>query len=78
MVEGYLDYVVRVNIPGRNKKILDSRPSVRQNIFLYKGDLELGKFQHRWELKEFEKAAHGSSWPFGPSVVILEKPAPRR
>jgi len=27
---------------------------------------------------EFEKATRGSSWPFGPSVVILEKPAPRR
>jgi len=29
-------------------------------------------------LAEFEKAAHGSSWPFGPSVVMLEKTAPRR
>lgn len=29
-------------------------------------------------LKEFEKAAHGLAWPFGPSVVILEKPLARR
>jgi len=29
-------------------------------------------------LAEFEKAAHGSSWPFGPAVVMLEKSAPRR
>jgi len=28
--------------------------------------------------KEFDKASKGSSWPFGPSVVILEKTAPRR
>jgi len=28
--------------------------------------------------KEFEKAAKGSSWPFGPSVVILEKSTARR
>ena len=28
--------------------------------------------------EEFEKASHGNSWPFGPSVVIMEKPAPRR
>jgi len=30
------------------------------------------------DLKEFEKVAHGSSWPFGPSVVILEKSTTRR
>ncbi len=29
-------------------------------------------------LEEFEKAAHGSSWPFGPAVVMLEKSSPRR
>jgi len=28
--------------------------------------------------KEFDKATKGSAWPFGPSVVILEKSAPRR
>lgn len=27
---------------------------------------------------EFDKAVHGAGWPFGPAVVILEKPAPRR
>ena len=29
-------------------------------------------------LKEFEKAAHGVAWPFGPSVAILEKQPSRR
>jgi hypothetical protein len=28
--------------------------------------------------KEFEKSTQGSSWPFGPSVMILEKPTLRR
>jgi hypothetical protein len=28
--------------------------------------------------EEFDKAVHNPSWPFGPSVVILEKPVPRR
>lgn len=27
---------------------------------------------------DFEKAIHGSSWPFGPTLVILEQPVPRR
>lgn len=30
------------------------------------------------DIREFEKASHGSSWPFGPSVVILEKSTTRR
>lgn len=29
-------------------------------------------------VKEFEKATKGASWPFGPSVVILEKLSARR
>lgn len=28
--------------------------------------------------EEFDKAVHSSSWPFGPAVVILEKPVSRR
>ena len=27
---------------------------------------------------DFEKAVHSQGWPFGPSLVILEKPVPRR